>query len=295
MLDRIPRRPPFLRAVVAATLCVAIGAPGSIRAAAPQADFEQLIARADEHSGQGQHAEALRAYAEAFSMMPAELKASDVGEFVALAAGHAALDDFRARGEPSSLEEGRTVLLSFIEAVDGVNPALQPASTDAARERLAEIDALVPVDPAAPGESPTPLDASDTLAMEERRDDTTADERQRRLGIGFVVAGGVAAVTGVGLVIAGSRQVPWYEARLKEEGWTPTDEGYDRQIVAAERVRNIDIGLGAVALAIGVGLGVTGAVFLAMRERNGREAATVSVPVPVLRRDRAMLGIMVGF
>ena len=101
----------------------------------------------------------------------------------------------------------------------------------------------------------------------------------------------MAVLAGVGLMIAGARQVPWYEAKLEGEGWMPTDEGYDQEIADAERIRNLDLGLGAGALVVGLGLGITGAVFLAKSKQRRREVAVV----PVLGRDRAMLGVTARF
>lgn len=271
---------------------MALAATGPVHAAAPKPDFEQLIAQADEHTSAGRHAEALRSYTEAFRVMPQSLKSSGVGEFVALGAGSAAIEDFRARGDRTSLADGRLVLMSFIGAAKRADPATSPAPIDGAKERLAEIDALMPT----AGETavaPTPaVEADEADAPPEApRDDAPAPDRSG-LGIGLVVAGGVATLAGLGLVIAGARQVPWYEAKLASQGWTPTDEGYDAQIADAERVRNLDLGLGAAVLVVGVGLGIGGAVVLAkQRKRGGREVAVL----PVLGRDRAMLGVTARF
>jgi hypothetical protein len=274
----------------AVALALAIGTTVPVRAAAP-ADFEQLIARADEQAGQGRHADALRSYSEAFRAMPQELKGSGVGEFVALAAGNAALEDFRARGDRASLADGRTVLRAFLLAAKGADPASGPASTDAAKERLAEIDALMPETSGTATEPPPTPEPEDG-----EREDTppttqdTAPDRSR-LGLGLAVAGGVVVLAGVGLMVAGARQVPWYEAKLESEGWMTTDEGYDQEIADAERTRNLDLGLGAGALVIGLGLGITGAVLLAKSKQRKRAVAVV----PVLGRDRAMLGVTARF
>jgi hypothetical protein len=276
-----------LAPAVALSLAMAVTPPA--RGAAPQGDFEQLIAEADGHASQGRHAEALRAYSDAFRSMPTELKASGVGEFVAVAAGKAAIDDFAARGDRRSLEDARMILLAFVGAAKAADPASGPAPIDAAKERLAEIDALMPEVADAPIE-PLPAPADEEPAPPPPADDTKPD--RSRLGVGLVVAGGVAAVAGLGLVIAGARQVPWYEQKLETEGWLPTDAGYDQQIADAERVRTIDLGIGAAALVVGVGLGVTGAVLLARSKQSKRGGVAV---VPVLGRDRALLGATMRF
>lgn len=287
---RLRRRAPLRGLAAAAALAVALAAAGPVRAAAPDPDFEQLIAQADEHASQGRHAQALQRYSEAFRAMPEPLKASGVGEFVALSAGNAAIEDFKARGDRTSLADGRLVLISFISAAKRADPASGPAPIDDAKERLAELDALVPEAVDGPTEPAPSTGGADEPTELQPRDDTAAPDRSR-LGLGLVIAGSVATVAGLGLVIAGARQVPWYEAKLESEGWVTTDEGYDAQIAIAERTRNIDVGLGAGVLAVGVGLGITGAVIMAKRKRGKREVAVL----PGLGRDRVMLGMTARF
>lgn len=261
------RRVPFLRcSAPGLALCLAVaGVPGHA-AAAPEGDFEQLIAEADAHVDQGRHDEALSAYTRAYRAMPAELQVSGVGEFVAMAAGKAALEDFAARGDRRSLEQARDVLRAFVTAAQTADPQLSPAPTDAASQRLAEIDAQLGSGP--PPSEPPPLtdDAGDEPSAAPPPEPDAPPDRSRA-GLALAVSGGVAALAGVGLLVAGARQVPWIERKLDEQGWQPTDEGYDDQIADAERVRAIDLGLGAAALVVGVGLGVTGAVLLARSKR----------------------------
>lgn len=286
-----PRRTPLHAGLAAAlALLVTLGGAVPARAAAPPADFEQLIARADEHASAGRHAEALHEYAQAFEAMPAELKGNDVGQFVALAAGTAAIEDYRARGDRASLEAGKEVLTAFIGHAEGSAELVEEAKL-----RSQEIDDLL-----GPGEptSPEPSARAPERKREREREhepspatsDRTTPDRSR-LGLALAVSGGVAVLGGVGLMIAGARQVPWYEAKLAAEGWVPTDEGYDQQIGEAERVRNLDFGLGAAVLAVGVGLGVTGVVLVAKRKRAERGVALI----PVLGRDRAMLAVTTRF
>jgi hypothetical protein len=281
---------PFVRGLApAVALALAVGtASGPARAAAPTADFEQLIAQADEHAGKGRHAEALAAYAKAFEAMPPELKASGVGEFVAMAAGNAALEGYRARGDRTALEDGRAVLVGFIEAAKAADPATGPAPTDAAEQRLAEIEAQLPAD-AEPTEPPTPTSEPDPEVVAPPEQD--AAPARKGLGLGLVIAGGAAALAGGGLLIVGAQQVSWYQHKLAEEGWAPDDPGYLDQIAEAERTRNLDFGLGAAFLVVGVGVGVAGAVILVKGKRRAREAALV----PVLGRDRAMLAATLRF
>ncbi len=273
----------------ALALCLALGPVAHARAAAPARDHEQLIAEADELTGQGRHADALTAYAQAFEAMPPALQSSGVGELVAVGAGDAALADFRERGDVGSLERGRAVLLRFAGAVQSASPSSSPASLDEAKARLAEIEAAMPP---ADGPPATPAPAPDAA-----RDDgpapatDDAPPERSRVGLGLAIGGGVAVLAGVGLVVAGLRQVPWYEDKLAGEGWQPTDEGYDQQIAQAERTRNVDAGIGAAALVVGVGLGVTGAVLLA----RGRGVKRTVAWAPVMGRERALVTATLRF
>lgn len=276
-----------LAPAVALALATAIAVPAL--AMAPRGDFEQLIAEADAHTSEGRHAEALESYADAFAAMPIDLKVSGVGEFVAVAAARAALEDYAARGEIESLERARMVLLAFVGAVQTADPALGPATVDSAKERLAEINAAMPAVTEAPLEPPPAPGA----AQEPTPDPITDTPSPRsRAGLGLIVSGGVVALAGVGLATAGLRQVPWYEGKLADEGWMTSDEGYDQQIAEAERVRNIDLGLGIGALVAGVGLGVTGAVLMTRSKRSHLHEVAL---MPVLARDRAILGATMRF
>ena len=278
---------PFLRgwaAPLAVSLAV-LGCP-SIGLAAPGRDFEQLIVEADEHVSQGRHDQALRAYAESFRAMPPELQPSGVGEFVALAAGKSALDDFAVRGERRSLEQARDILRAFVAAVKRTDPANEPASIEAATQRLSEIgDLLAELDAAnQPVNTSSPAPAVEESSAPAEPDAPDSRPDRGRLGLGLVVSGGGVGVAGLGLMIAGARQVPWYEQKLASEGWQTTDEGYDAQTARAERIRNLDYGLGAGALVIGVGLGITGAVLMA-RSKKGK-AGNVALG-PMIDRERA--------
>jgi hypothetical protein len=298
-LPTFARRTPLLVSLATAVaLAMTVGGAVPARAAAPKADFEQHIARADEHASAGRHAEALASYVEAFTAMPKELRASSVGQFVALAAANAAMEDFRARGDARSLDQGHDVLRAFVlvaEATDREGTAELVAETHA---RLAELDALRAS--ASPTSEPDfGASRSDDLAEDDSdspsddlapTSDRAAPDRSR-LGLALAVSGGVVVLGGVGMMIAGARQVPWYEDQLASEGWLPTDPGYDAQLAEAHRVRRVDYGIGAVLLVVGVGVGVTGAVLVAKSKQRERELTLV----PVLGRDRAMLAATMRF
>lgn len=284
------RRLLVLRGLAPAVVLAVAVATMPVRAYAAPADFEQRIADADAHANEGRHAEALQAYAEAFAAMPPELKASSVGEFVAMAAGNAAIADFEARGDRKSLETGRMVLLGFVGAAQSAGPGAETAPIDGAKQRLGELDARMPAPETTPADPPTPAGPPPAHEPTPTIESDTAPDR-RGLAIGLAVAGGVGALAGVGLLVAGARQVPWYEARLESEGWQPTDEGYDAEIDQAERIRTIDIGIGAAALVVGVGLGITGAVLLSKRKQGRRTVAVV----PALGREWVMLGATMRF
>lgn len=285
------RRNPLVRGLVfGLALALALPVTGLSARAAPQDDFEQLIAEADGHADAKRHADALRTYVAAFDAMPDELKRSEVGEFVALAAAKAAKSDYQERQDEQALLQGRQVLTRFIGLASGVAGA---ASVGAAEAHLAELDALMPSersdadeDEAAP---PDALDIEPTPVTE------PVDEpppRRRALALGLLIGGGVAAVTGLSLTLVGARQVPWYEARLAERGWTPETMGYAEELANAERVRNIDIGVGVTLLVVGVGVGVGGGILLAKDRSKGGARASV---VPSLRRDGTGLTARVSF
>ncbi|MEX1368323.1 MAG: hypothetical protein AB1Z98_34650 [Nannocystaceae bacterium] len=258
------------------------GVGPSARAAAPSGDdFEQLVVQADEHAGAGRHAAALGAYADAFEAMSTELRATPVGEFVALAAGKAALDDFEQREDPAALERGRAVLEQFLAAIEAAAEDGDAASSEAARSRLEELVALMPEPEAEPdlGDGPAPLAEPKPVAQRAGP--------SRTVGIALVAAGGASVLGGIGLVVAGARQVPWYEERLLAEGWDRSFPEFQGELDNARRVRNIDIGIGAALLGVGVGLGVAGGVILAKAGTQAPSAAALSVGVS---RRRAMLG-----
>lgn len=282
----------------AAVLLVALGASAPARAAAPAADFEQLIARADEHASAGRHADALRTYVDAFEAMPRDLRRSSVGEFVVLAAANAAEQDYQARSDRASLEAAVEVLQAFMGEVKAADPEGAAALVEQAKQRSLQLGALLDAsaEPSSePSETVEPEAApADETAPPEAADDSTSDRAapdRRRLGLALVVSGGVAVLGGVGLMVAGVRQVPWYEGKLADEGWVPTDVGYDQQIADAERYRNLDLGLGAGLAVIGLGLGITGAVLVAKHGRGEREVAVA----PVLGRERALLAATLRF
>jgi hypothetical protein len=311
MVATLERRPPPISASISGlatvvALAMALGSAAPAHAATPwsaglahvaaprggggQADFEQLIAEADAHSSAGRHAEALKSYVDAFTAMPAELRASSVGQFVALAAANAAQEDFRARGDATSLDKGRDVLRAFVLVAQATDREGTAELVTEAQARLTELEQLrsspspaAEPDPSAsasddgldtpPSDGPTPSSGGPT-------------PDHSRLGIALAVSGGVVLLGGLGLMIAGARQVPWYEEELAGQGWATTDPGYDQEIAQAQGVRNVDYGIGAAMLVIGVGLGVTGAVLLTKSKQRRRELSVA----PVLGRDRAMLG-----
>jgi hypothetical protein len=307
MVATLERRPPPISAsisglatAVALTMALGSAAPAHgaawARAAAParggasQADFEQLIAEADAHSSAGRHADALESYVEAFTAMPAELRASSVGQFVALAAANAAQEDFRARGDASSLDQARDVLRAFVLVAQASDREGTAELVTEAQARLAELEQVRSSPSPAPEPDPGGSASDDGLDTPPSDGPTPSGDRtgpdRSRLGIALAVSGGVVFLGGLGLMIAGARQVPWYEEELASEGWASTDPGYDEQIAQAQGVRNVDYGIGALMLVVGVGVGVTGAVLLAKSKQRRRELAVV----PVLGRDRALLG-----
>jgi hypothetical protein len=272
--------------VVVVALTLAIANPPA-RAAAPESSFEQLIAEADTHASEGRPQEALAAYGTAFSSMPPELRTSEVGEFVALAAAEAAMADYEQRKDKRSLEQGRMVLLTFVGQVDSAGPDA-PVSIDAAKAQLAKLDAMMPKPEPVQDQAPPPTPEPEPEPAVDMAD--TPD--RSRLGLGLAVGGGVAVLAGVGLVIAGIRQVPWYEQKLMNEGWLTDDVGYAEQLEGAERTRNIDLGVGVGLAVVGVGLAVGGGVLLS-RSRGGA-GGSVAI-TPTIGRDHGLLTVQGRF
>lgn len=284
------RRKPFAR-TLAAGLALTLALPAAVARAAPQGDFEQLIAQADGHADAQRHADALQTYVAAFDAMPDELKGSEVGEFVALAAAKAAKADYQEREDEQALAQGRGVLTRFIEQASGVQGA---PSVEPAKERLAELDALVPPERPEPVEVAPPEPAPEEVepAAEEVEPVDRRSVRRRKVALGLIIGGGVAAVAGLSLTLVGTRQVPWYEQQLAQGGWTPETMGYAEQIQSAERIRDIDIGVGIALIVVGVGVGVGGGVLLAKNRRGADSRASV---VPSLRRDGVGLTLRLAY
>ncbi|MEX1364895.1 MAG: hypothetical protein AB1Z98_17335 [Nannocystaceae bacterium] len=239
-------------------------------AAPTEVDFEQLLAEADAHTLDGRPAEALDAYERAYAAMPPELRATAVGELVVLAAGKAAFEAHRRSGDTAVLLRGRALLVSFITEVSARPDAAVP-SLDSARSRLEELEAEVPEpEPAPPPPPPEPEPEPELQQPVEPSDEGPRRQGQSKVGLALAVSGGAATLGGLGLVIAGSRQVPWFEGKIEELGWTPDHPDYAAEAAKAERTRNIDIGVGAAVMVVGIGLGVTGAVLMT---RHRKQAA----------------------
>jgi hypothetical protein len=216
MLDRFDRPTRRLTSALALVLCVAVSRP--VHGVGPQPELEPMLLEADEHASAGRHDAALRAYADAFEIMPAETRASDVGEFVALAAGHAAVADYKARGKRESLEIGRRVIVGFIASVAAAGPDARTAPVDAARQQLSEIEGLMPTEVMPPVED-AGVDREDPKAepgpevQADAEDPTTGTNPGKLRGMGkagmaLVVVGGLGAITGVTLVVLPPKTFP---------------------------------------------------------------------------------------
>ncbi|MCA9655914.1 MAG: hypothetical protein KC501_38765 [Myxococcales bacterium] len=264
--------------------------PEVLAAPAKGQDFEELLGQADEHAIEGRHAEALQTYEQAYAAMPVELKATGVGELVVLAAGKAAIGAYEADGNVQWLVRGRALLVDFIKEVSA-RPDAAPPSVDAARARLEEIDATLPetTEASSPPEPPpaAPEPATTTIAP---TDDGPKPGSRRKAGLALAVSGGVITLGGLALLVAGTRQVPWFQQRMEELGWTPDHPDYATEAARAERTRDIDIGVGAGVMVVGVGLGVTGAVLMARSRKPPAVAFSGAVG-----RDGALLTARLRF
>lgn len=255
-------------ALTASVLCLAIAMP--VRAAAPEADFEQTLAQADRHANAGRHADALRTYAAAFGAMPDNLRVSGVAEFIALAAGRAAIADYQERGEAQALERGQAVLVRFIDRVLA-EPSAE-GSADAAQALLAKIEAMVPP---APPRAPQP-ETHDEPAPEREREPARAGAEPRdrgkinamgKTGIGLMVAGGLTTIGGVVLVA------------LPPSGFPEGDPNANK--VTTTRPA------GAAVLGGGAALVIVGAVLLGVERTRAKRQRTSTAGSSMLRATRA--------
>jgi len=200
------------------------------------------LAEADAHANAGRHDAALRAYAKAFYLLPPETRASDVGEFVALAAGQAAIMDYEQRGERESLELGRKVVRHFIELIEAAGPGARVASADAAKQQLAEIERSMPADVL-----PSVEDVEDEPEPEVepvREQPTRSEERvglqgMGKAGVALLVVGGLGAIVGVSLVAVGPEHFPAGDPladhihTLRPPGWAVMGGGVAVLVVGA--------------------------------------------------------------
>ncbi len=251
---------------MAMALAAAISLP--VHATAPREGFEDALARADEHARADRHADALETYAEAYEAMPEELRVSGVGEFVVLEAGLTAIADFAARGDQESLARAQSLLRRFITAVKTAGPGVESVPIDAARQRLTELEALMPE----PEPEVEPFEESSDEAREPvleaapsaTESDSPTQERTKLnslevSGITLMIVGGIATIPGVVLVVR-----------------KPTIIVDDPERVG-ERINTRP--LGGLVLATGGTLLVTGAVLFGIgRGRAKRERAVALHP-----------------
>ncbi len=283
---------------LAALLTIALAAGAwttpTAHAWAPLGEYERHIAEADAHTSGNRHAKALASYGKALASMPADEKAGPVAEYVATAAARAAVEDFETHQDPASLHRGIEILDAFIEATANAKSGQDVVSPDSAKVKRAELEALLPEVPVAPPE-PEPVETEEPIDEPRDADPPIVDKDPRgpskAVGITLLAAGGVSLLGGAALIVAGVRQVPWYEEQLLDAGWQTTDPTYDDQVADAERIRTIDVAIGAGLGAVGVALGITGAVLLARANKARRDVAW-GVD---LRRDRAMIGLRARF
>lgn len=284
----------FLVTLLTLALASAIAAEATpLHAMAPTPEFEQRIVEADDHASHGRHAQALRAYSEALAAMPRELAADSVGEFVAVAAGKAALDEFEASGDQVALAMGRMVLLMFVGMTTSADGTSDEARLVEVRELLVRIDAAMSSVPTqAPPVAPSdPFEPSEPAHDQDAVDADEPEPLRKPLVIGLAVPGSMAMLAGVVLVVAGASQVRYAKRNLEELGYVPDDVQYGTTIGDAERARNIDIGLAVGLLGVGGGL-IAAAALVASKNRRGTGRVSW---MPVLGRERAMLGAELRF
>jgi hypothetical protein len=209
----VDRQNLFFRCLAPCAVLVALaGAVPVASAAAPESDFELLLAEADGHAIDGRYAQALDAYEHAYEAMPAELIATGVGELVVLAGGKAAVEDYKVRGEIESLKRGRALLVKFVTAVSA-DPNAAPPSLNAVQAWLDEIDEAIPapepVEPLHSSPVETPASEPKQLDGTNAPEITHTEEEEDRgphigplgyTGIGVGVLGTGALAAGIPLI-----------------------------------------------------------------------------------------------
>lgn len=295
--------------VFASTLCVAISAAlvvgmPCVAHAGPRVEgFEEAMARAGALVEEGKHEQALGSFEVAFEAMPPEIQVGEVGEFVAYSGARSAIRAFDTTGDSSVLERGRALLGSFVGAVEAADESLPKASTDRARSTMSVIDGMLAPEAVPPVEGTEESSAEPSGTPVEPREPAEPSRPPKdragldRAGLALTIVGGLAAAGGIGTIIAGARQVPWYEGELESFGWDPdaTDYDYEAKLDEARRVRNIDIGVGAGLAVVGVGLLVYGAIRLESGGRKAKERAYLRGGVGVAQRRHPSASLTLRF
>lgn len=221
--------------------------------------------------------------------MPKKVKVQDVGEFVAYSGIQSAIKHYVATGDQDALEQGKRLAMSFLAAIEQAPAGTQTASDTRIQATLTQIERLIPKEqppPECPVPEPSPDPTPDPTSEPPSNPSQRCNCGVDRLGLGLSLAGGLASAGGLALFIAGVRQVPWYEARLSEFGWSPdsTDYDYDTELDKARRSRNINIGVGITVTSIGIGILSYGLVRLKRhRIASKRATQTMLEPFPIPR------------
>ncbi|MEM9455289.1 MAG: hypothetical protein AAGF11_13995, partial [Myxococcota bacterium] len=147
--------------IVTATLAVPFAAP----AAPANGDFEQLLATADRHAVASDHAKAVDSYHRAYFAMPVELRTTDVGELVVLAASRHAIEANKKSVDIRTLQLCQTLVSEFITELSASKARHKP-SPDPAIAMLEALEEIAPApahaaNTAMPAEI-VPQDARDT-------------------------------------------------------------------------------------------------------------------------------------
>jgi hypothetical protein len=246
-----------------AILCFGFSLP--VRATSAPRELETALEQADEHASAGRHDAALRAYSQAFALMPAETKASGVGEFVVLAAGRAAIADYEQRGDRGSLEAARGIIREFIAAVNAAGSRHPSVSVDAAQQQLSEIEKLMPPEESSPTQDvgAAAVEQPEQQGEPELQPDTggtpAAEESPKlrgmgKAGVALLVVGGLGAIAGVTMVAIEPKEFPAAHPRA-DQLQTTRPPGY-----AA-------LGVGGAAL-------IVGAVLLGLDRKQAKQRAS---------------------
>lgn len=172
-------------------------------------DFEALVAEGERLVAANAHAEGAEQFSSAYLLMPAEVRVTDAGRFVVVAASNACESAWQATADHKHLEANLVLLQAYLADLEAARAAGQTTSPadeheQALRERAAAIEGMLAEARRAP--APVPAPKADPTTVEPQLELTfpPPDPRLRRNALILVGVGAGGAVVGGIMVIAGA-------------------------------------------------------------------------------------------